>query len=278
VSNSKLFFQLLRRLSESEQSQPALPIKSITVRGTFSGDLIFQASESKDMGTAYTKLSELLLPEGTDKRYLGRVLDSLPDSEFSVMQLIGGCATAIQCDAIRPSIDLIYKAARTARDGHLLQKNAERGAERAVRRSAAALVLNPTVSNAMRPPAVKDSAVEITTNRIGCALYPHDRLVKKKQPSTPALLAFHLEYLFRRWPVEQKTFPTYPPRAHLADPLRQTTRGLQPPAPTGKPRLDVIARLLTLIFPLSTEEAYTSASVKDFIQQMEEQGATYVGW
>ena len=290
MSNSELFDTLLRQLSESEKSQPSVSINSISVKRTFSDNLIFQASEPMDVGTAYTQLAELFLSEGVDKRYLARFLNSLPKSEFSIMQLIGGCATAIQYEKIRPDIDLIHKASRDIRDSHLIQKNDKKGAVRAERRSDAALALNPTISNAMRfvvvdfseapvglalnptfsnAIAVKDSILEITLHRIGCASYPQDQLIKKQQPSTPALLAFHLEYLFRRWPVSEKTFPVYPPR--------KQPRGQQSPDPTGKPRRDVIARLLSRIFPPS-DETYSVPRVKDFLRQMKEQGAVYVGW
>ncbi len=279
MSNSDLFEKLLYESSKMEKVHPTFPMTGLktTVVGfskVIAGDIVVKPVKVINC-LPYIKLRNLFLEDDAGLGWrvdpvLRRFLNRLPKiSEFSVMQIINGCATALRFEENRPNLTQIIRTARAERDGHLIQKNPAKGAGRAERRSVAALVLEPSISNAMRSQSDGDELIEITLRKFGCAYYPQDRLQCSKQPSTVALLAFNLEYIFRRWPIEEGTFPSYPPK--------KRPRDQQPAIAIGMPRLDLVAYLVSTIFP-PDDESYSVDQIKSILNKMRSAKAVFVGW
>lgn len=264
-SNSRIFRIVLDRLCEIEANWKA-PIAKVDgpviigVRATDLPHIWEQATSAKCL--PYRKLRRLLNLErnleqdiegyGGEGNAAVNALDTIPIvSGFSVNQIIDGCAQALRFADTTNRFRVQRNNYRDYRNMHLLMKNPERVQQRTIEMIKVALAANPTVSlagkvvslavtNGSTSTVTELSRAYIKQHKVGCMYYQSDRL-NNNIPTPATLLAFNLEWIFRHWPLNKETFPTWPQRKQI--------RGNIIDQRLYKPRRDIVARFLNAIFP-----------------------------
>jgi len=166
---------------------------------------------------------------------------------------------------------------RDRRNTHPLIKNPEKIHLRALQMFKTALAVNPSVSlagNVLSLSIAENSASEITKlsrnaikqHRYGCMYYRTDRL-NNHVPKPTTILAFNLEWIFRRWPLKKETFPTWPPKKQL--------RGLPNSAIHGSFLREISAHFINAIFP-SDDITCDVRTLKDSLSTFKD--AYFCGW
>lgn len=292
--NSRIFVCNLARLIEIEENWPALLTKdgkpiSLGITAEVDRPAIWTPVEST-LCLPYKKLRKLLdLGQSIETEIEGNAgagknaveaLDSLSvPSEFSVQQIINGCAQSLWY-AQRLKLSTRFRAAaRSHRDAHKLIKSPTRIKLRALEICKTALSINPSTSLAgmLLTTAAGTTSLEdvadiardrIRLHRVGCMYYQADRL-RNQIPSPAALLAFNLEWIFRHWPLDETTFPTWPPRK------QQRVHATIKSADALDPRRDIIAHFLNALFPRK-DDSYSAETIKNNLYTPKD--AQFCGW
>lgn len=281
TTNSVLFQRILEQNCEIEEQwkqNGGPPVSGLTyeIHGVDS----IQWKEDRVKTVSYSQLRERLELEkdGPGRKAVCK-LDDLSPNEFSVEQVVYGCAHALWFHQERQSqFHELRKVVKAIRDKTVLSKNRGRAVERARNRAIAACTINPSLSTGVRLLTLSrfsehdnicDNQMSITFNKYGCAYYQRDRMTSSKHPYPWALLALNLEYIFRHWPVSIETFPSSYPK--------KQQRGSRPEEPKGAPRLDIVANFIDQLFPFAIESDSTR-QIKEILKDLKTAGALFCGW
>jgi len=215
---------------------------------------------------------------GEGQQAVGK-LDDLSASEFSVEQIIDGCAHALWFQEEQSRVQKLRRVTIEIRDAAVLSKNQGWGVARAKNRAIAACTINPSVSSAGKLLSlsplfseygeIRDCQIPIKFHKYGCAYYQKDRMKIPKPTYTDTLLALNLEYIFRHWPVSLETYPSYPPK--------KQPRGQKPEESKGAPRLDIVAHFINQLFNPSGS-AKDLRQIKEMLKDIRDAGAVFCGW
>lgn len=232
----------------------------------------------------YLKLKSLLSNNRNGQRFSDKgneavlALDTLSGaSDFSVYQVIDGCAQALRFAEKAIHQKTLRKQLCYTRKLPQLRKNAERMKVQSIQTFKNALTSNANITlvgNVLSLATQENSDQKITElsrnnirqHKYGCIYYQSDRL-NNHVPTPEALLAFNLEWIFRHWPLTKETFPTWPPQKQPRGGVINKTQ--------GPPHRDIVARFLNVVFPLP-RISYTSKYIKN--NMILPQNATFCGW
>lgn len=281
MPNSKLFRRILDQRCEMEEQwkeNGGPPVSGWTCEIHGVDSIHWRKAAAPIL--PFSQLRERLkLNEAGEGQQAVSKLDNFSSSEFSVEQIIDGCANALWFQMEQSRFDELRRVAKEIRDVAVLSKNHERVVARARNRAVAACTINPSVSLAGRLLSLSplfseygeicDSYTPIKFYKYGCAYYQKDRMKIPKPPYTDTLLALNLEFIFRHWPVSLETYPLYPPK--------KQPRGQKPEESKGAPRLDIVAHFINQLFNPSGS-VKDLRQIKEMLKDLRDAGAVFCGW